>query len=235
VITIPWKSTGEELKYDSGQPPVPEELSDEEKHNIKERMLALDKLLLEEGCAKYKIELMFGVGRDSTVRWKPVPGIMQFWESGRKEHGGGDVKLYFCPGKELIRQGSSDERRRDCEAFLGSSRSGFGFLPCTSCGQLWKAEEVLGEVICNLPMQKWAEVILHQYKRLGMNADIYIKFAKDDFRAAAMMEQQRQLRGEKLDPVRNNRPKGIYPLRNIIKDTTAGADLLKRFYAFLTV
>jgi hypothetical protein len=48
------------------------------------------------------------------------------------------------------------------------------------------------------------------------------------------MEQERQRGGDVLTAMRNKRALHIYPLANIIKDTSAGSDILARFYAFLT-
>jgi hypothetical protein len=108
-------------------------------------------------------------------------------------------------------------------------------LYCPSCKQLWAAEQVVGEVAYNLPMRKWADVVYKHFRTLEMNADVVVKFTYDDIRAATLMEQTKQLKGDKLTPVRENRPTGIYRLSSILKDVNAGANLLNRFYAFLTV
>lgn len=239
--------TTSELKWEEpqGQPP---ELSEEDLASIKERMAAVDKLFAAQGQGKYKIELMFGVSRTGASRHQPIPGGIQFLESGGKTHGGGDVKLYMCPGKAFKEQGITMcdhpvfaeagmpvPHSSDCNAFLPFSRNGYGLLYCHACKQLWAAEQVVGEIVYNLPMRKWAEVIYTHFHKLEMNADIVVKFTYDDIRAAALMEQTRELRGDKLDPVRQRRPTGIYRLSSIIKDVGVGADLLKRFYAFITV
>jgi hypothetical protein len=90
-------------------------------------------------------------------------------------------------------------------------------------------------MVYKLPIQKWAEVLLNWYSRLEMNADIYMKYARDDIRAASDKEQEKQLMGEVLGKARSfeRRTRYSYPLKNIIKDTAAGADLLGRIRAFL--
>lgn len=197
-------------------------LTEEEKHIIEQKIAALDKLLATEKKAKYKIELLFGKAR-STAR--PTPGALSFWESGTKFHGGGDAKIYLCPGKAL--------GKSTCEGFIPDSSTGYGHLVCPACGTVWQGQQVIGEIFANLPMKKWAEVILKYYVRLGLNCDIYLKYARTDIRAAAMAEQLKDLRGEKVNLVRSKRAMAIYPLRNILKDSSAGADLLGRFEAFL--
>jgi hypothetical protein len=154
----------------------------------------------------------------------------------------------MCPGKAYKQRGYTTvnapvfeqhklpvPRASDCEAPLPFSRNGYGLLYCHSCRQLWAAEQVVGEIAYNLPMRKWAEVIYKHFRALEMNADIVVKFTYDDIRAATLMEQAKEMRGDKLTPLRQNRPTGIYRLSSILKDVNAGADLLKRFYAFITV
>jgi len=197
-------------------------LSEEEIFSIKQRMEVLDKILAEEQKAKYKIELLFGSTR---VPSKPTPGAISFWESGTKLHGGGDAKMYICGGK---RAGKSD-----CEAFIPDVSNGYGFLLCPRCKEVWNGDAVSGEVLARLTMRGWAELLLKYFIKLEHNADIYIKHAKDDVRAAARLEQAKQMGGENLFRARTNRVKYIYPLKNIIKDSANGADLLGRFYALL--
>jgi hypothetical protein len=239
--------SGGELSWSEPGAEAPE-LTDEDREGVKQRMAAVDKLFAEQGLAKYKIELMFGLSRSGTSRHQPIPGIIQYLESGGKTHAGGDVKLYICPGKTFKQQGMHEcatpaheehhlpaPKASDCEAPLVFSRNGFGLIYCGACRQLWAAEQVVGEIAYRLPMRKWAEVVYKHFHTLEMNADVVVKFTYDDLRAATLMEQARELRGDKLTPVRQNRPTGIYRLPAILKDVNAGADLLKRFYAFLTV
>lgn len=202
---------------------VPVQLSPEEVEAVQERIKAMDALLRPTKRAKYKIEVLFTQARSIH---KPTPGVISFWESGSKLHGGGDAKLYVCPGKSL--------KKSNCESFIPDSANASAFLWCPSCGQRWEGSSVIGEQLAVLSMKKWAEVILYYFVRLGHDADIYLKHAKDDIRTAAMHEQARQRGGELFAKVRDRRAKYIYPLRNLITDTSNGADLFGRFYAFLT-
>lgn len=198
------------------------ELTEEEKHEIKRRMAVLDKALADKKKAKYKIELMF-VEKRST--WKPTRGVMSFWESGTKFHGGGDAKMYICPGKAL--------KLSECDSFIPDSGNGYGHLLCPKCGKVWQGHQVYGEIIANNSPRNWATLILKYFAKLEHNADIYLKHAPDDIRSIAMVEQQKQHHGERLEKMRSRRAIHSYPLANIIVDAAAGADLLGRFYAFL--
>lgn len=204
---------GEDLDIDKA--PV---LSAEELHTLKQRMLAMDKLLAEKKQAKYKIELFFA----SQYRaGQPFPGAVSFWLSGSKMHGGGDEKIYLCPGPE-------------CGGLIPPSSQGYGHLVCSKCGQVWKGTQVQGEVLARLTLQGWSDLIYKWFRTLEFNCDIYQKRPRRDVRAASALEQARQLGGEKLNGARRSREVSIYPLRNIVKETSAGSDILGRFRAFLS-
>ena len=200
-----------------------EQLTDEEQRLMRTKMEALDKLLQVEGKAKYKIELFFSRARSMH---KPTPGIMSFWESGSRIHGGGDLKIYICPGKRL--------KKNECQSFIPDSGNASAILFCPKCGTSWQGEDVIGEHMGNHSMRIWSEVIFHYFVRLDHNADVYLKHAKDDIRTVAMVEQAAQKGGEVLAKVRDKRAQLIYPLGRIIKDCSAGASPLTRFYALLT-
>jgi hypothetical protein len=200
-----------------------EQFTPEEQEAIRQRMQGMDKLLKDETKAKYKIELFFGEARSTA---KPTPGILSFWESGSRFHGGGDTKIYQCPGKSL--------RLSTCESFIPDSGNASAILFCPKCGTSWKGPDVIGERLARLSMQNWAHVLLRYFVLLEHNADMYLKHARDDIRTKAMIEQAKQKGGEVLAKVRNKRALTIYPLGRIVKDTSNGADLYGRFYAFLT-
>lgn len=196
----------------------------EDMATVEEKIKALDKLLGEQKLAKYKLEVMFG---DDRSFHKSFGGVVTWWESGNKLHGGGDSKLYLCPGRERV--GS------DCESFLPDTCNGLNFIVCPRCKSLWRSEEVFGEVFYRLTMQKWADVLLSWFLKLELNCDIRIKFARDDIRSATFREQEKRMQGELLTKARSEerRSTSIYTLANIIKDTSAGAGLHGRIIAFL--
>lgn len=198
-------------------------LSEEEKHTLRQKTEALDKLLAEAGKAKYKIEIIFSHRRNLTGI---SAGILSIWESGTKLHGGGDTKMYWCPAKE--------KKLVNCDGMIPDASAGYGFLVCPSCKNVWKGEDVYGELLFKLTAKHWADVLLKQYTRMGHNADIYAKYPKHDLRRAAEAEQGKQMMGAKLAKARTERDVYIYPLKHIISDVSNGSDLLSRFYAFLT-
>lgn len=172
--------------------------------------------------ARYKIDLLLASGW-STQR--PSAGMISLWESGRALHGEGDTKLYVCPGKHL--------GRNECDAIIPGLGLGYDSAVCPKCGVLWKSGELIGEYAYRLDMNRWAEVLYRWFRKLGMEADIRIIYPPDDIRSLSAIEQERQRGGDLLEPARARRATRVYPLRNIIKDTTAGADLQGRFLAFV--
>lgn len=217
VREVKW-SEGVDLQLGSG-------ITEEEQRAIEARMKQLDLLLKSESRkATYKLEVMFDEERSFH---RPFGGTLTLWESGNKLHGGGDTKLYICPGKEL--------RKNGCEGLLNDTSRSRHLLVCPSCGCLWNLGEVFGEIYFRLPMEKWGDVLVSWFIKLNLDADVRLKYARDDIRTVAMKEQERNIGGELLLKARSEerRSSAIYPLRNIIKDTSAGAGLHSRFLAFL--
>lgn len=203
-------------------------ISPAEKAVLVEKMKAVDALLKEKNLAKYKLEVMFDGERSVH---KPFGGAVTWWESGNKLHGGGDSKLYLCDNNASYPQLEG----RGCKGLLPDSSNGLNFIVCPKCGVMWKNEEVVGEVWYRLTMQKWADVLTYWFTRLELNADIRVKYSRDDIRSAAAQEQERNRGGEALFKARDpeRRSSSIYPLANIIRDTAAGADLRGRILAYL--
>lgn len=188
-----------------------------------------DRLKLFEGKdlppAKYKLEVQFG--RDHHVDGRPMYGMVTAWENGTHFNGGGDQLLYSCPGKHLQVNG--------CEAVIPNEKVGSPVIVCPTCFVAWKREQLIGETWYRLPPQKWAEVLHGWFKRLKSDVDIKIKYNYDDIRRVSGAEQVKELRGEALEFARSaaRRKSRVYPLHNIVKDTSAGADLEKRLLAFV--
>ena len=217
----------ESIKYGEDNPiEKAPELTEEELEAIKKKQETLDKLLSDRGVAKYKIDLNLGSGFSLN---SPSHGALTFWESGKHFHGGGDAKLYLCPGR--------DKGMNDCEEFIPDPSQGYGFLLCPNCNNLWQGEDVSGEILARLSPEGWTTLILKYFLRLGMNADLRIKMLREDKRAgdirlAAKVEQDEHRGGERLQVARQRHTR-IYTLAAIIKDTSVGADLKGRILAFI--
>lgn len=204
-------------------------LSEEAQAAKKKDKEDFDKLLASEDLAKYKIEIYFS-HRHSLQN--PSPGIVTWWESAAKLHGGGDSKLYLCERNNVQSTGSGPP---GCSRFIPDSANGLSYIVCPYCQQRWQPHELVGEVFYNLPVYKWAEVVMDWFMRLESRADIRIKYGRMSIMDAQRKEEEKKLQGDILNKARSidQRYCVTYPLANIIKDTSAGADLSRRFLAFL--
>lgn len=201
-------------------------LSADEQAEVQKRYTALQKLLADPTArAKYKLEIAFGKARSDS---RPTPGMLSFWENGSKLHGGGDAKLYLCPSRHL--------KRGTCQAPIPDMANQDGTLVCPACGVTWQGDQVIGELLFNLPMKKWAQVLYTYFCVFEQSCDLYLKHAPDDIRSVALAQSKHQTwRGSKmLDRSRVTRARVIYRLSAIIEDTANGASPERRFFMFLT-
>ena len=217
-------------------------LSKEEEEAVKVRVAEMRKLLASNmSKAKYKIEIRL-MSKRST--WKPVPGFVSFWKSGNRLHGGGDEKVYICPGMKISKKSGdvipcenllSDDERTMKKLTLAEDVP--GDIVCPECGKVWMMEQLIGEKFFNLTPQNWGTAMVRMFVMCGHDSDIVLKYSPDDIRSVAFQEQERQRGGELLTKVRDARKKrgaAIYRMANIFKDTSGGASLYSRFHAFIT-
>ena len=193
--------------------------------NEKKNDQELYKTLSGEIRAKYKIEVTF-IGPDE----KGYPGRtskgpnrvgVTLWESGKLFNGGGDELMYWCmssvPG---------------IDAGCGSPFSGDfirgGMVLCPNCKRMLNAEAVTDKRSGSFTNQNLAKELVKMFYQLNSNADIYLKYHKTDIHYIAMEQ------AEGPDTAARLKGLAIYPLKNIFKDIASGADLGKRFNAFLS-
>lgn len=194
--------------------------------------------------AEYKIEVIFGKDR-SLSNLEPSMGMMLAWESGKKLHGGGDEQMYWCGYDDCNKLMSSDHfsmftavcphcRR---ESFLDPDSKAFHVKEMRQRGEnpaaMLQLPIVVGQKVFKLSPPKLAGLIERVWRELGCNADIYLKYHPSDLRYSVDDEDGAKI-GDRLTRERAKRSKLIYPLKNILKDTAAGADPYKRFLAMIT-
>lgn len=166
--------------------------------------------------AKYKIEVMFEEHR--TIAGPNLLGI-QLWESGKKFHGGGDELMYWC---------MDTESNMGCKSPIPSDFIKGPFAICPACQQAISMERAANMRVLRVTTRALSEELERCFRALGSNADIYLKFHKTDIRVQAMEKAKGP------DVARRLKGMHIYPLKNILKDTSSGSDVAGRFYAFLT-
>lgn len=166
--------------------------------------------------AKFKIEIMFQ--KERTSLGPNLCGI-QLWESGKKFHGGGDELMYWCMDTES-KQGCKNAIPADC--IKGP------FAYCPSCNQGIAMHRATNMRVMRVPTKVLVDELVRLFHMLGSNADIYVKYDKMDVHYLAMEKAKGTKSAARL------RGLHIYPLKNILKDTSSGADLAGRFFTFLT-
>ena len=176
--------------------------------------------------AAFKIEVTFGPGRTALG---PNSCVVQFWESGRRLHGGGDDLMYMCKDRATTKLG--------CGALFSSDFVTGPFATCPKCKAVISADACVRRLVFRhdkredyrIETKKLAWLLARYWReKLSCNADVYLKFDKTDIRYQAAEK--------KLGPRKGHELKGlsIYPLKNILADTANGGSLEDRIFAFLT-
>lgn len=193
-----------------------EERSAANKSELLENMRKWEKA----GRGRFKLELLIGQGRSTT---KPYPGCLSFWESGTQLHGGGDGKIYVCPGKML--------GKNECTAYIPYEHNQYGVGVCPTCGRAWKDDQLIGEIMGKHTTTDWALLLWTYFMRFDSNCDIYLKHFDGDLQKADEIERGKHGDGE-LYAKAKKATLVIYPLKNIMRDS-AHTDILSRLRVFL--
>ena len=190
-------------------------------------------LKTEDITAKYKIEVHFGKDRSAN---KPSTCAILIWESGRHFHGGGDDKMHWCGYP-------------DCRKPIRSSAFGAVHLVCPHCHrecfldqatklQVSKQDRnvarlpvIVGEKLMRSTMLNIATALTKIWHDLDNDADIYVKYHPLDIRQSLDNGIVKMV--DNMNLARSNRALTIYPLANILKDVSNGADLTNRFLTLL--
>lgn len=205
------------------------ELDEQERAAVAARMKALDAFFQKENRAKYKLEIHIHEQRST---WKPFFGIMYYLLSGDKLHGGGDSKVYLCVNDECHGVIYPPEH-----TIVDISEQADPTQParvlCPKCQRVFYAHDLWGERGLRLTAQDWAKAIYTNFRYLEMNADVVLLSHHANIHKQTEAEMARNANSELVDVARKVRHKLIYPLRNIIRDVSSGADLVTRFHAFV--
>lgn len=193
--------------------------------------------------ARYKIEVMFSRHRSSFLN-KPSPLMLLIWESGKRLHGGGDQKMYWCGYEDCSKPITSDDfaymhvvcRHCQRELFLDPEAKAAHVRSLRREGRrsdgLDALPYVVGEKLANLTPPKLAELLERTWYALDGQADIYVKYSPYEIRYDKLHETTSDM--DRLEKARVQRQPLIYTLRSIRKDLANGADLRARFLAMIT-
>lgn len=166
-----------------------------------------------EIAAKYKIEITY---RETRKLNGPSVCAMTVWESGKRFHGGGDQSMFWC-----LNPKNKDE---GCGGLIPDDHVRGGMALCPHCKRMINQAFLPVERVGYFSVGPLANEITRVFRHLGSNADVYLKFHSAD--TAGMT----RLRADGKE----YREAAIYTLSRIMQDTVGGADLTKRFEAFLS-
>jgi len=209
-----------------------------------EKMHARD-MAKREKKAKFKIEVSFGKDRTPTGQPRGNIAVVSVYESGKRFDGGGDVMAYWCdrvdegsglvefsPGRKRAQMGC---RKVITEEFITHATvptkdhktASIKRAVCPHCHRQWNAGAITGQVYGRWTSATLARVLSDMWVRLDGDADIYLKYHYTDIRCIAME------RNMGTAAARAHRGAVIYPLQNIMKDTSGGASIENRLKVFV--
>lgn len=191
-----------------------------------------------EEKALYKIEVAFSWDRTAS---SPSNALVQIWESGRRFHGGGDERMFWCGYKDCDKPIKSEMvkgevafcphckrpmfvSQEDKERTVGQAK-----MQGIPHSKLAERPIVVEIRFAKLMPSKLAVLLEKIWRDLDCNADLYVKFFKSKMRFDPKDGDYMAT----VTQARLNREYAIYPLKNILKDTLSGASVQKRFLAFL--
>ena len=201
-----------------------------EEEEAAKQLAEYERLFGRDGVGLYRVELM-------AVRYRrkdqPFPGMISIWERGSQlteaTMGKNMVQVGLCPGKSL--------GKNTCTGVIPDATNAEEFLLCPHCQTSWPPDAVITEQWFNLTVQNWATVIERVFIQTGFKADVVIKWYIDggDIRRATLAQKEGDRWAKLLQTLRARRSSriGVYSLKKIIKDTSAGATLYSRFRAFI--
>jgi hypothetical protein len=184
-----------------------------------------------EKKARYKLQVFFQSERSDK---KPIAFTLSVLESGKRLHGGGDECLFICrrqrgaAAKPFDVMGKEVKSPMGCGGFItGDLVSEEGTMVCPHCLLPHKSSEVGDSVFFRLSADKASTVLANWWRRLGCDADIYLKYSPFDVRVKMMQDAYGVRKARELKGMT------IYPLENILKDTSAGSSVESRFRALI--
>jgi hypothetical protein len=203
--------------YDMASAPQ-EELHPELEAKLQKLISTLD---TRETTAQFKLEVFFKGGPRKTV---PVRGVIACWTNGGFLNGGGDASVYLCP---------QDINGSPCMAPIDMQFATGGKVVCTKCRRVSSTDSLVGQILTEVPIQRWASILVKLFHVLDCNADLRICVERGSIHKAAALERASYRGGEEYAAVASKREWITYTLANIIADTASGAGLEQRFRAFL--
>jgi hypothetical protein len=166
----------------------------------------------DNGTYKIEIDMMPRGGKNPLI-----PGRIHILRSGSSVDGDNDEPVFACP---------------KCKKLVLPEHTMSGYFSCVHCGEAGDTEFLSEGSMANLSLEKWADLILTYWHKVGGDADLYLKRYKRRMRDVSKDPNfDKALKGIML--AKSQKELVIYPLKNLMKDNLSGADMRKRVLAFL--
>jgi len=213
-----------------------DELTRQKAYEVLERKVAEENKKSATEMSKkgrYKIQLWF---RSTRSMLKPVEFTLSAWESGKRMHGGGDEMMFVCKRHvdapkvapfEVAMAHRASASDRGCGNFIPGGLTSQGRVVCPHCMVAHRTDQIGDSVYYSSTLDQAADVLADWWRRLDGDADVYLKYHPEDPRVKMMAK------GFSARKARMKKGLTIYPLANIIKDTSAGSSVRNRFLALL--
>jgi len=204
---------------------------------------SLEELVADAVKARYKLEIHFGPDR-SSLSHKLMAALVTIWESGKRLHGGGDEKMYWCGYSDCGKPFSTDnfaymhavcpKCQRELHLDPQSKQDHLDYLAQENLpvNGMDKLPIVVGEKLMKQTPPAIAGFLAKTWYDLDCNADIYLKFHPKDMRFDKKNFGHEVV--DKIETARAKRDPVIYPLSRILADTSSGGDLKHHILAMIT-
>tara|TARA_Y100000310_G_C20621018_1_gene783287 strand:+ start:1062 stop:1622 length:561 start_codon:yes stop_codon:yes gene_type:complete len=177
--------------------------------------------------ARYKIELDI---RHVPGPLKLISGRIKVMEKSG-ETGNNEMPCFRCPRD--VPKGM----RKGCGGLINHRHTTTGYFSCPHCGLSGDVMYISEGAAYKATEKRVADLIQEYFNLVGGDADIYMKRYKASIKAIKEAGQDTTMRDTQREALmrqsKEEIEKVVYPFDRLMKDSLGGADMKKRFLAFL--
>jgi hypothetical protein len=173
----------------------------------------------------YRIEVVYEHRRSSRQR---SVALINVYKSNKNRSLDLDEPLFLCSSESDPSVGCGKVLTGEELAATLEDGSVIKVLWCDSCKKYVNRLLLCASLFMNNEPKTIAKRVYHLFRELNSDADIVITYNKHDMKKA-----QEDKQGKKLEKLRTERERAIYPLYRIVQDSEAS--ILKRIEDFLSV
>ena len=169
----------------------------------------------ERATSKVELNIMPRGGKSTQI-----VGRIAIMRSGSSTSGDMDEACFTCPR---------------CKQLILPEYVQADLFSCPSCKLTADSENISEASVFVLTTENLAQLVMRYWLATGGDADIYLKRYKHSMQAAVTSLKEKDWRGyaTKRRLAKEQKEVVIYPLKNLMRDNLSGADMGRRFLAFL--